>query len=96
LHISEVKGRSTGGQLMPSQPLILQRGSLVRLKATGALFEVKEVKGDGRLIIAHGPSVLNVREQAVTVVREFNPRSDDVDEPHGSPIEPVRNPPPRP
>jgi hypothetical protein len=71
---------------MPSQPKNLQRGNLVRLKATGALFEVKEVKGDGRLIIAHGPSVLNVREQAVTVVREFNPRSEEADESHGSQI----------
>jgi hypothetical protein len=71
---------------MPSQPTILQRGNLVRLNSTGALFEVKEVKGDGRLIIAHGPSVLNVREQAVTVIREFNPRSEDADESHGSPI----------
>jgi hypothetical protein len=65
---------------MPSQPTILQRGNLVRLKSTGALFEVKEVKGDGRLIIAHGPSVLNVREQAVSVVREFSPRGEEVDD----------------
>lgn len=61
---------------MPSQPVTLQRGNLVRLKSTGALFEVKEVKGEGRLIIADGPSVLNVGEHAVTVVREFNPRSE--------------------
>jgi hypothetical protein len=73
---------------MPSQPLILQRGSLVRLKATGALFEVKEVKGDGRLIIAHGPSVLNVREQAVVMVREFNPRKEGADESSESISEP--------
>lgn len=53
---------------------VLQRGNLVRLKATGAIFEVKEVKSDGRLIIAHGPSVLNVREHAVTIIPEFNPR----------------------
>jgi hypothetical protein len=65
---------------MASRSVNLQRGNLVRLKSTGALFEVKEVKGDGRLIIAHGPSVLNVGVHAVSVVREFNPRNDESDE----------------
>jgi hypothetical protein len=65
---------------MRSQSVNLQRGNLVRLKSTGALFEVKEVKGDGRLIIAHGPSVLNVGAHAVSVVKEFNPSRDEVEE----------------
>jgi hypothetical protein len=65
---------------MASQSVNLQRGNLVRLKSTGALFEVKEVKGDGRLIIAHGPSVLNVGAHAVSVVREFNSSQERVDE----------------
>jgi hypothetical protein len=65
---------------MASQSVNLQRGNLVRLKSTGALFEVKEVKGDGRLIIAHGPSVLNVGMHAVSVVREFNNRQEEADE----------------
>jgi hypothetical protein len=65
---------------MASQSVNLQRGNLVRLKSTGALFEVKEVKGDGRLIIAHGPSVLNVGAHAVSVVREFNSQRDEADD----------------
>jgi hypothetical protein len=55
-----------------------QRGMLVRLKRTGALFEIKDVKGDDLIEIFHGPSKLTVSTDAVNVVREYHDRKESI------------------
>ena len=53
-----------------------QRGMLVRLKVTGAIFEIKDVKVNGQIEICHGPSKLIVNCDAVNIVREFHERKE--------------------
>jgi hypothetical protein len=57
-----------------------QRGMLVRLKTTGALFEVQELKENGKIVIVSGPSRLTVSPEMVVIVPDFNYRTSSASE----------------